>query len=363
MGLVTNVSDATAAHFVGRNGDGRLVFTCVVKAEFTWAADGRVARIAADAVRAQDLVDTETDVDPEAAAKNPALAFPSELGPRKRRIDVVLVGAMAVRSPVESIDSTLAVGSRLRKTLRIFGDRAWVPGVRVDVHPTRPKPFARMPLSWARSFGGIDLADPSRAELRNPVGVGSSSDPKMLAGTRLPNFEDPLDLITSPRSHPAPAGFGPIAPHWLPRSRLAGTYDQRWNERRRPLLPEDFDPGFYNVAPADQQLDGFRAGEPVQLTNLTLSGHDRFALPDAAVPITFVTDKAIIRTRSAVDTVVIDPERTRLSLISRAEHLPEASLLTLRSVVVGEPSRGLRRAFEQGKQYIGRAPATRSRTG
>jgi hypothetical protein len=353
MGLVTNVTDRAAAHVVGRNRDGRMVFTCVVKAAYTWQADGTLSSVPADPVRAQDQLVADPDV-PDAVPPAPALVHPAELGPRKVRVDVVLVGALAARAPVDSVDAVLAVGSRLRKTVRIVGDRAWLPTARGDLQASRAKPFARMPIAWERSFGGVDPEDPSQAEMRNPVGVGLCGQPKAMAGMRLPNFEDPRDPITSPKSRPGPVGFGAVASHWLPRSRLAGTYDKSWNERRRPLLPEDFDPAFYNVAPDDQQLDGFVPGEEVRLINLTMSGHDRFALPDASVPIIFVTDKAIINTRTAVDTILIDPEKQQLSLISRAEHLAEPSLLTLRNVIVGEPSRGLRRAITTGKRFIGR---------
>jgi len=245
MSLLTNVTEHAAAHFVGRNRDGRLFFTCVVKAEYGWRPDGGVAPAPAEAVRREDELAADAD-GPGAAV---SLVRPSELGPRKRRVDVLLVGAIVARSPVEALDVSVTVGSRLRKTLRVFGDRVWLPSARGDVQPSRPRAFTRMPIAWDRSFGGIDPASPAHAELRNPAGVGLGTTADAMAGMRLPNFEDSRSLITSWKSRPAPVGFGPVAAHWLPRSRLAGTFDQRWNDSRRPLLPEDFDPAFYNVAP------------------------------------------------------------------------------------------------------------------
>jgi len=355
MGLVTNLTACATAASAGRNRDGRAVFTCVVKASYGWGEGGALAPVPADPVRAED----QLAEDPEAPDAPPALVCPSELGPRKSRVDVILVGALALRAPVESVDATLMVGGRVKKTLRVHGDRAWVPGARGDLRPSRARPFARMPIVWERSFGGVDPEDPARAELRNPVGRGLGVHPRSMAGTRLPNFEDPRDPLVSPDGRPTPAGFGALAPHWQPRVRLAGTYDARWNDSRRPLLPEDFDPAFYNVAPADQQLDRFVSGEEIRLVNLTPAGHERFALPDGTVPIVFVTDKALVNTRTVVDTIVIEPERRRVSLISRAEQLPEPSLLALRRVIVGAPSRGLRRAISTGKTFLGRATAAR----
>jgi hypothetical protein len=353
MGLITNVTACAAAAVVGRNIDGRPSFTCVVKAEYTWGAGGTLTPVAAEPIRVKD----ELESDPDAPDAVPAVAYPSELGPRKRRTDVIVVGAAAFRSPVESVDATLSVGARLRKTLRITGDRLWLPSATGGLRPSRPKPFTRMPIAWGRSFGGSDPDDPGHVEMRNPVGVGLRRQPSALKGTRLPNFEDPRDLVSSPKSRPVPVGFGAVAGHWMPRSPLAGTYDKRWNERRRPLLPEDFDPAFYNAAPHDQQLDAFDQGDEVRLINLTLAAQERFVLPNASLPIIFVTEKALVNTRTMVDTIVIDPEKQRLSLISRAEYLPRVSLLELRSVVVGTPSHGLRRAIERGKRYVGRTPS------
>ena len=356
MGLITNVTACAAAAVVGRNAEGRPSFTCVVKAEYIWGAGGTLTPAAAAPIRVKDELESDPDP-PDAPEAVPAVAYPSELGPRKRRTDVILVGAVALRASVESVDATLSVGARLRKTLRITGDRYWLPAATGGLRPGRTKPFTRMPIAWGRSFGGIDPDDPGHVELRNPVGVGLRRQPDALKGTRLPNFEDPRDLVSSPKSRPAPVGFGAVAGHWMPRSPLAGTYDKRWDERRRPLLPEDFDPAFYNAAPHDQQLDAFKAGEEVRLVNLTLAAQERFVLPNASLPIIFVTDKALVNARTMVDTIVIDPEKQRLSLVSRVAYLPRLSLLELRSVVVGTPSRGMRRAIEQGKRYVGRTPS------
>jgi hypothetical protein len=352
MGLLTNLTDCTASYVVGRNVEGRPVFTCIVKAEYTWAAGGALTSVASEPVRTKD----ELEEDPD-APDTPAVAYPAELGPRKRRIDVVLVGAIVTRAPVESVDAGVSIGAALRKTLRVTGDRLWLPAADGGLRPGRPKTFTRMPISWSRSFGGVDPDDPGYAELRNPVGVGHRRKPAALKATHLPNFEDPRDLVTSTKSKPVPVGFGPVAGHWLPRSKLAGTYDERWNENRRPLLPEDFDPLFHNFAPADQQLEAVKPGDEVLLVNLTLAGRDRFALPNATVPLTFVTDKAIVNMRTSVDTISIDPEKQRLSLISRGEYLPATSLLELRSVIVGKPTRGLRRAIGRAKLYVGRLPS------
>ena len=50
-----------------------------------------------------------------------------------------------------------------------------------------------------------------------------------------------------------PAGFGPIPPHWQPRLRYAGTYDEAWQRDRYPLYPTDLDDRFFLCSPEDQR--------------------------------------------------------------------------------------------------------------
>src|SRR5262249_44792319 len=144
----------------------------------------------------------------------------------------------------------------LAKTVRVFGDRVWKPGV-LGLAMTDPEPFVAIPITYERAFGGADRTsdNPKKHdwERRNPVGTGFALDPQRLIEQKLPNVEDPKPLSGWGRSRPRPAGFGPIARHWLPRAEFAGTYGEKWQTERLPLLPEDFDERFYLCAPADQQ--------------------------------------------------------------------------------------------------------------
>jgi len=53
----------------------------------------------------------------------------SEVGPPKTKVDVLLAGAIVFPKPVTEVDVELAVGTRLRKRARVFGDRVWLPGM------------------------------------------------------------------------------------------------------------------------------------------------------------------------------------------------------------------------------------------
>ena len=72
----------------------------------------------------------------------------------------------------------------------------------------------------------------------------------------------------------APAGLGALHRSWAPRLAKAGTYDEAWLENRHPNLPKDFDFGYWNCAPEDQQIDYPDLTKPHTLlvNNLTQGG-------------------------------------------------------------------------------------------
>lgn len=171
---------------------------------------------------------------------------------------VVRAHAHSVDGPVASMDVSVAVHDvgpalrpRLFKRLRVIGDRA------VTLDPLTgdpafgpPAPFVEMPLTWERAYGGRD--ERARAahvptELdallgtddlyrypRNDVGRGYtvSGDLAGLLALRLPNVEDPTDLLTPARlalrdpdrwpRAPMPASFAAVPAHWWPRAAWLG---------------------------------------------------------------------------------------------------------------------------------------------
>ena len=116
---------------------------------------------------------------------------------------------------------------------------------------------------------------PTRSAAARPSAARPAADP----GRPLPNTEAPGDPVTRPWGDYQPMGFGPIGRNWLPRLKLAGTYDQNWIDEVFPFLPADFDDRYYQAAPEDQQIDYPQGGEEVQL----LQPHARgpHALPPA----------------------------------------------------------------------------------
>lgn len=249
----------------------------------------------------------------------------SEISFLKPATDVTLAGCAYAPDgrPCEQVDVSLSINGR-GKTVRVFGDRFWINGA-LKNKISEPEQFTSLPLIYERAFGGCDTLEPDGRQagnMANPVGAGfwSSKGTRQLDGLPLPNLENPADLITSIKSEPAPAGFGPLCSHWEPRLRYAGTYDESWLEERAPYLPDDFDLRFFNNAHPDLIFDsGLEGGEKALVINATSDGRLEFSLPRFEFDITLRIAGVDIHHTPKLDTVFIEPEEKRLTMIWRCK--------------------------------------------
>jgi hypothetical protein len=168
-----------------------------------------------------------------------SLYSPSDLVPFKVRADVMLVGhAFAPRGePVRSLTARLIVGD-VDKAIEIFGERVWTQ----DRKLRETARFTKMPLRYERAAGGPDTS--------NPVGVRADGR-DMYGSTPIPNLQPTGLHLSSPEETFEPINFGPIAPGWRARRDKLGRHAATWSDtswNTRPL-PEDMDPGYFNVAP------------------------------------------------------------------------------------------------------------------
>ena len=155
--------------------------------------------------------------------------------------------------PSGVVRAAVDLDGKLLKEVAVVGDRVWKGSV-----PTPPEPFVTKPILWENAFGGEGFAP-------NPHGKGFQ--PK--EGSPLPSVEDPKNLLTSMRKTPDPVSFAPLDVSRAQRLSKAGTYDQEWLDKLYPGLAKDLDWGFYNLAPADQQIAGFfRGDEELVMHNL-----------------------------------------------------------------------------------------------
>lgn len=260
-----------------------------------------------------------------------SLAYATDLVPMKPRGEVLVYATCHTPDdqPRPSHDVAIQVGP-IQKTLRVTGPRVFVEGVMGRLAPGRTAPFTAMPIRWELAFGGMSF-------LQNPLGRGMDPipDDEGKPIPYLPCIEYPESPMTTPKDRPVPAGFGPIAPSWLPRSKQQGTRDQRWALFRAPLPPKDFDPGFHNAAPADQQLEKgyFKGDEAIVLTGLHPT-RQRWttALPGKRLRVFCLVDNAeerkkrpeapekkLVEVAMSLDTVHLDADKAEMVLLWRGQ--------------------------------------------
>lgn len=239
--------------------------------------------------------------------------------------DCVLVGhAHASRPDATELDVGFRVGA-LEKMVRVFGDRVWVRTMG-QVSASPPQRFEKLPLIYERAFGGKDTSSLATerplVELRNPVGRGfHAPGAKFEEGVVLPNIEDPRALISSWDQAPPPACFGFVSPGWMPRSSLAGAFDDAWVKTRMPRLPKDFDRRFFNSASTGLVAsNGLHGDEIVQVVGASPQGAWSFRLPAVAPPrCRFgLRGKREVDATTTLDTLVVDADAETVALTWRA---------------------------------------------
>lgn len=266
-----------------------------------------------------------------------SLKYASEIHTGKGGTDVVMVGSAHAPGgrAVSEMLVAISVAGR-RKVVRVSGDRTWRP---LTGGISGAAPFMFMPLTYERAFGGTHEAtgQATLAEERNPVGVGfrgrrSTND---VAGQKLPNLEDPSSPLKAFGDGPAPAGFGFIAPSWLPRRTHAGTYDQAWKTNRAPYLPRDFDRRFSNAASAGLAFDRFLSGgEALEVIGASRDGVLRLTIPRARPQLSVAIAGERHTPAVELETVLIEPDDERLCLSWRARIPCDKKALKIETITI-----------------------------
>jgi hypothetical protein len=350
---LVNATRMTAGYTLGMDPDGRERVVVVVKGTFAIPAVAEAAPALA-AEQAPLVMADEFTGEPGLSAT----LYESDFAPLKPRCDVLLNGsAWAPRGrPAQSVPVGLRVGS-VTKSFNVVGNRVWS-GNAIAVGVSEPEPFVQLRFGYDRAFGGgeVDPNNPeqTRSFTANPVGIGyyPFSSGEYLAGKPLPNTEEVNVPATNARGSYRPMSFGAIGRNFAERVPLAGTYDQHWVDNVFPFLPADFNPLYFQSAPADQQTDYLQGGEWVQLYNLTSAGYAVFQVPRVEVPVEFTNDRYERITLQAVaDTLLIEPDLDRFTVCWRASVTLRKNIFELRQAVVGRMSRAWYRARDLGKDY------------
>jgi hypothetical protein len=288
-----------------RDKDGRHQWVVVVKATFEFGPDGKLG------LADEQLVPLHL---PEyfGTSETSSLRYEADLVAPKPGTDLIMNASAHAPAgrPIRELAVELRVG-QLRKCLFVRGESLYDLGL-TGARMTDPEAFVVQPIRYEHAYGGTDVLDSDpkhqRIDIRNPVGVGVTK----LHGSKAPN-------IYHPHGNPAtvgPAGFGAVAGHWSPRRELAGTYDQRWTERKRPLLPDDYDPNYLLCSPADQRVQPRLAGgESVILVNMTPEGVVGIELPRLAFTATTRIRRRSVKHGFELASVVVEPDEQRLIMV------------------------------------------------
>ena len=258
-----------------------------------------------------------------------SIRYASEIGFVKPSTDIVMLGHCWAPGgkPVRKSHVRLTVGP-YSKTVKVFGNRYadTLLGIRTIVGPL---PFEKIALKYENAYGGTDIHKSNPEIVKNdpcnPVGKGfrMRGGSKPVQGSQLPNLQG---------GNP-PEGFGYIAPAWQPRAKYAGTYDAQWQKNRAPRLPEDFSRRFFNCAHPDLITNGYlKGGQSVVIENASPNGILRFALPTLAFKVCFVLNGQKQERPSFLDTLIIEPDENRFSMIWRASRPCDKAMLQLNTV-------------------------------
>jgi hypothetical protein len=286
-----------------------------------------------------------------------AMIFESDFAPFKAKCDVLVNGkAFAPNGqPARRVNVSLKVGP-IRKDFTVVGNRIWRRRLFWMIR-SAPEPFTEMRITYSRAYGGTDVSprnpERMRAYVHNPVGVGyyPLCRRRSLIGKPVPNTEELRRPIASRRASYRPMSFGPIGRNYKSRASLTGTYDKQWLDDVYPFLPADFDEGYYQAAPLDQQMNYPSGGEQVEMLNLTPEGRLNFRLPSYDVPMRLVYRTESEELSPVIDTVIIEPDLRRCMLVWRATHPLRCKPTQILEVWVGTPTRGRLLALQNGKDY------------
>jgi hypothetical protein len=262
-----------------------------------------------------------------------SIRYGSDIHIGKPATDIVINGhACASSSSTTYRDVSVQLG-QLGKTIRAYGARVWDKG-----RVSSPEPFESLPLIYENAFGGQLLRDGEIYDFdpRNPVGKGLVDETAAPAdGLPLPNIESIHSPIQTPADRPQPEGLGFIAPNWEPRVSLAGTYDSHWQKNRAPYLPEDFNPGFFNMAHPGLVYPGYLlGGEPVLIQGMRPDGDMQFQVPQVKLVSQVFVRNRVENPPFNMETLVIEPDHLRLSMIWKAVMRCDKETLKIRAINV-----------------------------
>ncbi|MEM1032892.1 MAG: DUF2169 domain-containing protein [Myxococcota bacterium] len=277
--------------------------------------------------------DRFADDDPDAPVYAPA-----DLVPTRPRVDVTAVGPAWAPGGVAatSIPVRLAVGTLDKRVV-----------------VTDPGGIVSADLSYAHGPRDAHNPWPGGSQVSAAADDAGASHTIAVAHDGEPEDEptqggDERIAAAPPPDAPTP-GFGPLAAHWPSRTRLLGPRN-RPPPTVRPLtpteLPSDLDPGFFNAAPREQQLDHLAPDAWLTLEHLHREHASlRVQLPDVAPQVFVERDREREEVDARITSLWLDTDRAVVTVTWHARvKLAETHDADRIWVVVAGPGRRVDRA-------------------
>ena len=318
-----------------------------------------------------ELVDSDEFID---APNLSSVIQESDYAPFKPKCDLLFANAVAYapltgrrkvkRIPLESFPAGVRIefndGSQWQKLITVTGPRTLTPSALGGLHLSEPEPTLSVSIRYEHAFGGTNqwwkrwpkpIEEDQRYEIdlhhdQNPIGCGLI-DPQWRKKTKLTSFPAPqIEAYENPftQAHAEKAassaasnlnnanaeliypvvGLGAVGRWWLPRRSKAGSYNELWKQTRWPKLPKDFDFGYWNAAPEDQQFDYPQGGEKLMLVNLidperSADSSLWFRIPKQDLKLLVRLEiGAMLFAPMNIDTVIVDLEAMQLVVVRRA---------------------------------------------
>ena len=281
----------------------------IVKTGYSWDAQGKLTALPTGQSELE-VVDRFYDDDPE----NRSIESAGDLVPFKDGFEVVLAGTAysPEPAPMFTVSAKLVTPGHQtywHKELHILGPHHWQRGFLGWV-PSSPEHIKSLPLCYEYAYGGKSKDKENKLNEMNPVGLGYSVE----ADSALPQIQT-TPYISQRKHKPAPVGFGPIAPHWYPRSKYFSELNS--DDAVKGACPYKYavNSAIYNVAPTDQQFREVPpTGSKLELINLHPEQAIQLIELPSAKPVAMVND---VNVELLWDTLIVDCDHCKIYQVWR----------------------------------------------
>ncbi len=200
----------------------------------------------------------------------------TDITPFKLSTDIAVTGYVELEQNRQYVELTCG---EITKSAYVFGDY-YADGKGWNINFFEGNPKDKIAIRWRNCLGGKAI-DGESYFTGNLIGTGYIIKPHMLEEKiKLPNFLSDTEINKKSFVSMKHLGFGFISPSWQPRLQYAGTYDEKWEITKSPLLPDDFNHKFWHSVSTDQIYPQYlKGGEKIILKGFHKDSDYSFIVP------------------------------------------------------------------------------------